>query len=134
MNMGRLEEARSAFQAVLDARPGGELAAQAQLMRGETFFHEDRLHEALREFLRVNILYQAPRWQAAALLEAGKVYERLDQWADAAETYERLVSRFPKDRDAATVRDRREAATRRASARGNDPSRPVKNPKIEASR
>ena len=95
MGLGRLEEARSAFQAVLDARPGGELGA-AQLMRGETFFHEDRLHEALREFLRVDILYNAPRWQAAALLEAGKVYERLDQWADAAETYERLVAKFPK--------------------------------------
>ena len=70
-------------------------------MRGETYFHEDRLREALREFLQVDILYDAPRWQAAALLEAGKVYERLDQWADAAETYSRLVARFPQDPDAA---------------------------------
>ncbi len=69
-------------------------------MRGETYFHEDRLREALREFLRVDILYDAPRWQAAALLEAGKVYERLDQWADAAETYRRLVDKFPQDPDA----------------------------------
>ncbi len=119
MGMGRLDEARSVFQAVLDARPGGELAARAQLMRGEAFFHEDRLHDALREFLRVNILYQAPRWQAAALLEAGKVYERLNQWADAAETYERLVSKFPKDRDAATARNRREEASRTGFGHGN---------------
>ena len=117
MGLGRLEEARTAFQAVIDARRGGELAAQAQLMRGETFFHEDRLREALREFLRVDILYNAPRWQAAALLEAGKVYERLDQWADAAETYDRLVARFPKDRDAATARSRGESARQRAAGR-----------------
>jgi TolA-binding protein len=116
MGLGRLEEARAAFQSVIDAKPGNELAAQAQLMRGETYFHEDRRHEALREFLRVDILYNAPHWQAAALLEAGKVYERLDQWADAAETYERLLARFPADPDAALARARRDAANRRVSS------------------
>ena len=86
MGQGRMEEARKTFQGVIDAQRAGDLSARAQLMRGESYFHEDRLREALREFLRVEILYDAPRWQAAALLEAGKVYERLDQWADAAET------------------------------------------------
>jgi len=52
----------------------------------------------------VDILYDAPQWQAAALLEAGKVYERLAQWPDAAETYERLRSRFPEDPNAAEAR------------------------------
>jgi len=63
---------------VIDARKGGDLAARAQLMRGETYFHQKNYHEAIREFLKVDILYDAPSWQAAALLEAGKVYERLD--------------------------------------------------------
>ncbi len=36
MGLGRMEEARTTFQAVIDARRGSELAAQAQLMRGET--------------------------------------------------------------------------------------------------
>ena len=94
----------------------GELAAQAQLMRGETYFHQDQFHEALRDFLKVDILHDAPRWQAAALLEAGKVYERLDQWADAAETYERLLSRFPKEPSAAEARQRLAAASRRAAS------------------
>ena len=48
----------------------------------------------------------APRWQAAALLEAGKVYERLDQWADAAETYQRLLNKFPTEPNAAEARQR----------------------------
>ncbi len=116
LGQGRLEEARTAFQAAIEAPQAGEVAAQAQLMRGETFYHEDRLREALREFLKVDILYDAPRWQAAALLEAGKVYERLQQWSDAAETYQRLISRFPDDPSAAEARTRRAAAGRRASA------------------
>ena len=36
LGLGQLEKARAAFQAVLDVRKEGELAAQAQLMRGET--------------------------------------------------------------------------------------------------
>ncbi len=115
MGLGRMEEARQSFQAVIASRRGGELAAQAQLMRGETFFHENRLREALREFLQVEILYDAPRWEAAALLEAGKVYERLGQWADAAETYERLIADFPKEPEAAHARARGEAARQRAA-------------------
>jgi TolA-binding protein len=115
LGLGRVEEARTAFQAVLAARRGGELAAQAQLMYGETYFHQDHFHEALREFLKVDILYKAPHWQAVALLEAGKVYERLEQWADAAETYEGLVARFPRDPIAAEARTRRDVASRRAA-------------------
>jgi cellulose synthase operon protein C len=116
LGMGRLDDARAAFQKVLDARRTGELAAQAQLMCGETFFHQDQFHEALREFLKVDILYKAPHWQASALLEAGKVYERLDQWADAAEIYERLLARFPNDPVAEDARKRRDETTRRATA------------------
>jgi len=113
LGLGRPEEARAAFQAVIDSRKSGDLAAQAQLMLGETYFHEDRLREALREFLKVDILYDAPRRQAAALLEAGKVYERMDQWAEAIETYDRLTNRFPDDPLAADANDRRAAAVAR---------------------
>jgi TolA-binding protein len=118
LGLGRPDEARAAFQAVIDARKGGDLAAQAQLMRGETFFHQDQFHEALREFLKVEILYDAPRWQAAALLEAGKVHERLLQWSDAAETYERLCSRFPQDPHFAEASSRLAAARKQLSVRG----------------
>jgi TolA-binding protein len=106
LGLGKLDEARAAFQAVIDARKDGELAAQAQLMRGETYFHQDKFHEALRDFLKVDILHNAPRWQAAALLEAGKVYERLDHWADAAETYERVLSKFASEPSAVEARER----------------------------
>src|SRR5690606_39163156 len=111
------EAARDAYQAVIDARKGGELAAMAQFMRGEAYFHEKKLDEALREFLKVDLLPafdDAPRWQALALLEAGKVYEQLDRWADAAEIYERLRSRFP-DEPASAEAGQRLAIARRRS-------------------
>jgi len=116
LGLARLQEARAAFQSVVDARGGADLEARAQLMCGETYFHQDQFHEALRIFLKVDILYDAPRWQAASLLEAGKVYERLDQWADAAETYERLLTKFPKEPAATEARLRKAAASRRAAA------------------
>ncbi len=119
LGLGRLAEARAAFQAVIDVRKEGDLAAQALLMRGETYFHQDQFHEALRDFLKVDILHDSPRWQAAALLEAGKVYQRLDQWADAAETYERLLNKFPMEPSAAEAKERLTTARASAAATSN---------------
>jgi len=119
LGLARPADARDAFQEVTNARKGGDLAAQAHLLRGETYFHEDRFREALTEFLKVDILYDAPRWQAAALLEAGKVYERLAQWGDAAETYERLRSRFPDDPHIPEANTRLITVRKHESARGN---------------
>ncbi|APW63623.1 tetratricopeptide repeat protein [Paludisphaera borealis] len=113
LGLARPDDARAAFQAVIESHPGSELAAQAQLMRGETYFHEDRLREAKLEYLRVDSLFNAPRWQAAALLEAGKVDERLSQWSDAVETYNYLLNRFPDD--PSTVEAKNEARKRRAA-------------------
>jgi TolA-binding protein len=120
-SLAKFDEARAAYQAVIDARKGGDLAARAQLMRGETYFHQKNYREALPEFLKVDILYDAPTWQASALLEAGKVYEQLDQWADAAETYERLRAKFPKDPAAEEARNRLEAA-RKHTGTGDAPA------------
>jgi TolA-binding protein len=91
------DEARAAYRAVIDARKGGDLVARAQFMIGETYFYQKDYHEAILHYLKVDILYDAPPWQAAALLETGKAYEQLAQWADAAETYERLCAKFPDD-------------------------------------
>ncbi len=113
----RFDDARSAYQNVLKDRKLGELAAKAQFMIGETYFHQKNYKEALRALLKVDILYDAPRWQAAALLEAGKAQELLGRHADAAETYDRLIAKFPKDESAAQAEKRkREALDRTAKA------------------
>ena len=92
------EGARKSFQKVIRSPTGGksETAAMAQWMIGETYFHQENYEAALREYLRVEILYPYPRWQAAALLQAGKCQESLGRWKDAAELYGRLIKAYSK--------------------------------------
>lgn len=123
--LARYDDARAAYQDVIDRADAGEWAARAQLMRGETFFHQKNYREALREYLMVDVTYDAPPWQAAALLEAGKVHERLDQWTDAAEMYERVLANFaktPSARDAGRrlqgLRDRLERTGAKTDSTG----------------
>ncbi len=113
--LARFDEAREAFDRAIEGRKGSELAARSQLMRGETYFHQEDYREALREFYKVFIQYNAPEWQAVALLEAGKVHEKLGQWREAADAYEKLRARFPADRNADEAGKRLEAARRRAA-------------------
>lgn len=118
--LAQFDEARTAYQAVIDARKGGDLAARAQFMRGETYFHQKRYDEALRELLKVDVLYKAPPWQAAALLEAGKIYQELAQWTEAAEIYKKLRDKFPDSPNAAEATRRLTEVERQASTRQQD--------------
>ena len=126
--LAKFDEARLAYDEVIVARKGTELAAKAQFMRGESYFHQKTYRDALREFLKVDYLYDSPEWQAAALLEAGKVHEQLAQWAEAAETYERLRSKFPADSNAAKALERLDAVRRRIA------TAPVATDRAESSR
>ncbi len=89
--------ARAKYTQVIHSATGGksETAAMAQWMIGETYFHQEQFELALREYLRVEILYQYPRWQAAALLQAGKCQESLSRWKEAAGLYARLIKLYP---------------------------------------
>jgi TolA-binding protein len=90
--------ARNAYSEVIRSLTGGktETAAMAQWMIGETYFHQENYQAAVREYLRVEILYAYPRWQAGALLQAGKCHESLGQWKEAAELYARLIRVYPR--------------------------------------
>jgi TolA-binding protein len=70
----------------------------------------------------VDILHESPTWQANALLEAGKVYEQLNQPTDAADLYERLVERFPKEAAATEARNRLGAVKSTASSKEARPA------------
>lgn len=97
MAQARFDEARDAF---LQAAPrnGGvknETAAQAQWMIGETYMHQENYEQALPEYFRVEALYAFPRWQAAALLQAGKCYEHIGQPREALVLYRRILTKYP---------------------------------------
>ncbi|HEY2883437.1 MAG TPA: tetratricopeptide repeat protein, partial [Pirellulales bacterium] len=90
---GNFDAARAAYQRVIISTAGAktETAAMAQWMLGETYFNQENYSLALREYLRVEVVYPYSRWQAASLLQAAKCYERLGQPSDASELYTRLL-------------------------------------------
>lgn len=118
---GRLDDALQAYQAVVDApAKSSDLAARAQWMRGEVYFHQKDYQAAVREFLKVDYLHKhASIWRAAALLEAGKSYEHLDRWSDAVQAYEKLLVEFPDDKTAEDAGKRLEAARDRVAKAGD---------------
>ncbi len=48
----------------------------------------------MREYLRLEILYAYPTWQAGALLQAGKCHERLGEEKEAAGLYQRILTAY----------------------------------------
>jgi TolA-binding protein len=94
----RFEEARASYQKVTRSATGGktETAAMAQWMIGESYFHQKEYDAAVKEYLRVEILYAYPRWQASALVQAGKAYEAAGKWTDAVKTYAQVLQKYAK--------------------------------------
>ncbi len=86
-----------------------QTAVMAQWMIGESYLLQEQFARAVSEYAKVDA-YPFPRWQAAALLQAGKCHERLDAWRSAAECYERLLQKFPECELADEARTRLKAA------------------------
>ncbi len=113
-NAADFEGARNAYGRVIRSPEGAktETAAMAQWMIGESYFHQKNYDAALREYLRLEILYAWPTWQAAALLQAGKCHERLGQGKQAAELYQRIVKNHPDTKFAGEAAKRLRMANR----------------------
>lgn len=96
-NQANFEAARQAYGRVINSPSGAktETAAMAQFMIGESFFHQKNYEAAYREFLKVDILYAFPIWQAGALLQAGKCHELLGEGKQAIELYQRILKNYP---------------------------------------
>jgi TolA-binding protein len=103
-----LDEARKRYHKVLRSPQAGktETAAMAQWMIGESYLLQEQYAAAIREYLRVEVLYAYPHWQAAALLQAGKCYEQLGQWKNAGNAYARLLKQYAQTEFANEARQR----------------------------
>jgi TolA-binding protein len=99
-NQGRHAEAIEAYRAVV-ARHKGPTAARAQFQIGECLFAQKQYDEAVRELLKVDILYAYPEWSAAALYEAGRCFEALGQAVEARAQFKAVVKDHPQTRWAA---------------------------------
>jgi TolA-binding protein len=114
-NHAEFEEARGAYQRAIRSPSGEktETAAMAQWMIGETYFHQKNYELALREYLRVEILYAYPAWQALSLLEAAKCHEMLGDFRQAGECYRRIVERYADTPTAKEAKKRMETIQQR---------------------
>ncbi len=92
-NQGRHEEAMNAYRQVV-ASHEGPTAARAQFQIGECLFAQNKLEDAVREFLKVDILYAYPEWSAAALYEAGQCFEKLNKPQEARAQFKAVVEKF----------------------------------------
>lgn len=89
-----------------------ELAAKARFMIGETHFHQRQFEQALKDFLKVEILFPIQPWRAMALFEVGKCHEQLGEKAEAIAAYRKLVESFPDEAAAKSAQARLEALAR----------------------
>ena len=113
-NDGQFNAAREAYELVLSSPAGGqsETAAMAQWMIGESYFHQKQYDNAIRAYLRVEILYDFPSWRAHALLQAGKCYEEKNLGNEAIRLYARILKEFPESKLVDKASERMRLASR----------------------
>ncbi len=88
-NQGRYDDAMATYRLVT-ARHQGPTAARAQFQIGECLFAQQRYNEAVRELIKVDILYAYPQWSAAALYEAGRCFQETGNPVDARTQYRQV--------------------------------------------
>ncbi len=109
-NQGRRTEAIEAYREVV-ARHEGPTAARAQFQIGECLYADKAFDDAIRELLRVDILYAYPEWSAAALYEAGRCFEESGRPSEARTQFEQVVRRFEDSSWARLAQDRLDVLT-----------------------
>lgn len=92
-HLGHYDEARQHYAHVVEHHQG-PTAARAQFQIGECLFAQKDYEQAVRELLRVDILYDSPQWNAAALYEAGRAFEQLRKFGEAREQFRSVLERF----------------------------------------
>lgn len=96
-NQGRFDDAAKGYERVLTGHQG-PTAARAQFQIGQCSFAQNKYEDAARELLKVDILYAYPEWSAAALFEAGRCFEKLNQPAEARRQFETVRERHASTR------------------------------------
>lgn len=95
-SQGKFDDARAAFERVLNspAAGGTETTAMAQWMIGEGLFHQKRYGDAIAAYDHCARDSSFPRWQAAAVLQAGKCRLLLGETELARRDLERVVTEY----------------------------------------
>lgn len=108
-NRKQFDAAIELYKAVA-ADDGGELAIEAQFRVGECLLLKGDVKEALREFLRVALLYEdVHEWASASQFYAGLCYERLGESERAEKAYRVVLEKYSQTRWADKARERLKA-------------------------
>ncbi|MEO0482457.1 MAG: tetratricopeptide repeat protein [Planctomycetota bacterium] len=90
---GETENAIAAYERAA-AAGAGPTSARAQFQIGECLYAAGAYDDAIRAFLRTDILFAHPEWAAAALYEAGRCFEETGRPSEARAQYEAVADRF----------------------------------------
>ncbi len=104
----QFDEAIHAYEKVI-VEHQGPTAARAQFQIGECLFAAEKYDEAVRELLKVDILYAYPAWSAASLYEAGRCFEKLGKLVEARNHFKLVTHDFSKTKWATLAQERLEA-------------------------
>jgi len=113
---GLFNDAEKLYVEVIDSANGrtSETAAIAQWRIGEMHFHKEAFRAAIEAYYRVDSLYDYPKWQSAAILQAGKCQEHLGNWKHAAKLYSQILEKYPESELAVSATERLQLVTRQA--------------------
>jgi outer membrane protein assembly factor BamD (BamD/ComL family) len=102
-NRAMFPEARESYLRVIDSEAGRGTAsaAEAQFHIAETYLKENNRDAAYKEYMKVDVGYAVPEFQAPSLLQAAKCDIQSQRWAVAAATLKDLIERFPESKYAA---------------------------------
>lgn len=80
-------------------------AARAQMARGDMYAAQNRLEEAVMDYLRTALLFREVKgdgeWQAEALFKAGETLQKIKDERGAQHCFQELLRRYPRSRAAA---------------------------------
>lgn len=89
------DEARDRLNEIVRAsEPSPSLRPRAQWLIGETYFMQQKYADAIDAYRRVDSMDEAGQWAPAALLQAGKAFEKLGRAREATVCYTALITRF----------------------------------------
>jgi TolA-binding protein len=117
MSRGEFTKARQHYARVIraDASRTTEVAAMAQWMTGESYFHQKQYILAIKAYEALVADTTFPKWQAASNLQIGKCYELLGNFDQAKKYYKRVVERFADSEMVGEAKVRQEIVDRKTS-------------------
>ena len=90
----RFDDARQQLESVVHAATADQrLRGRAQWLLGETHFMQRDYRAAIEQYRRCETLFPDSGWAPAALLQAGKAFERLGNFRDAVVCYSSLMNK-----------------------------------------